>query len=135
EVLWPDVSMVLGRRDKFAAIERARSVKELAGLPWIMQPKPQVDWTRSLPDDQAGYTVRDVHALRHLVLSGRGIGDLQVDMFTDAEKRRLAFARRVPSRYPASFIYAVFRDDIRDEARRCLDELIDELKRPTKRRR
>jgi hypothetical protein len=68
------------------------------------------------------------------VLRGAGISDTQIDLFTRAEQKQLATARHIPSRYQNEFIYAIYRDDIRREARACLERLLEAL-RPRRERR
>ncbi len=97
----------VGLKKKFAAIEKAKSVKDLNAYPWVHLPKPQLDWRQFFDLDKPTYLARDVRALRTFIFRGLAIGYLQLTMFSKEELKQLAISP-VPGFYEDPAIYLAY---------------------------
>jgi DNA-binding transcriptional LysR family regulator len=104
----------VGLRSRFASISTARKAEELNAYPWVQLPKPQLDWTQLFSKDEEAYMVGGLYALRAAILSGMGIGEVHLRIFSAAEKKKLAIAP-IPSAFSGTKIYCVYRPDINEE--------------------
>lgn len=125
--VWRDSVGVVGLRKKYAHLEQIRRLNKLSAETWIHFPKQQEDWTTFLDPGVKGFVARDISVFKALVLHGAGIGVIQLDVFSEQERKRLAIMREPVSELEVN-IYAVYRADIRPEALEYLRRIIALLK-------
>lgn len=118
-----DPMAVVGLKRRFAHIAKAKTANDLENEPWIYFPKPQWAWSDLVPAGRPGHVARDFYICKSLILSGRGICDIEVGFFSEKEKKELVFAG-VPSSYPSSKIYVVYRADIGKPVLEFIDSLL-----------
>jgi DNA-binding transcriptional LysR family regulator len=123
-----DRKAIVGLKSKFGHIVRAKTREALRNEPWILQPKPQYDWTEFTDPDQSGFVVHDMFAHRELVLRGAGICASQLTTFTPKELKRLAISP-APVEGSVPHLFAIHRSDISQRAKEQLEFLVGKLKR------
>ncbi len=125
-VLIEDTAFIGGLKSKFAHIEKATSHLDLEKEPWIYGESRGRDWTDSIPWDQNGYVVSDIYSVRFLMLEGYGIYEVQKAYFTKQELSKLAVAK-FSTRFSENRIYAIWRKDIKEDAKTLLESLISKI--------
>ncbi len=124
--LMEDTAFIGGLKSKFAHIEKATSYLDLEKEPWIYGESRGRDWTESIPWDQNGFVVSDIYSVRFLMLEGYGIYEVQKAYFTKHELSKLAVAK-FSTRFSENKIYAIWRKDIKDEAKSLLESVIAKI--------
>jgi DNA-binding transcriptional LysR family regulator len=118
---------IVGHREHFSHIRKAKKLSDLHNEPWVYYPKPQYDWHESLVLGRKAFVVRDSMSLKVVLLSGMAIGEAQLDFFT-SEERALLIKATVQTLHPDVRLYAIFKKDLAPEVKEILQSLIRGIK-------
>lgn len=126
EEVYKDKVAVVGLKRKFSHITRAKTLKDLRNEVWVHNPKPQYFWTESLPRHNSAWVTGDSTGLRDIILSGGAIGEVQLDIFTEQELKRLAIA---PVKTPHQNVrmYAIY-EELKPAAATLLQKIVTTMR-------
>lgn len=127
-----EIVAYVGLKDKFSQISKAKTVKDLKGLPWVDLPKPQLNWTKLLDPEVNSYLARDIRILRDIVLRGLAVGYLQLTIFTNEELKLLVTAKNLTPIYKDVGIYVVYKNTLSKEKYEYLNKIVDLFKKRLK---
>jgi len=115
---------VVGLREKYSHIEQVHRYEDLMKETWIRLPKPQHDWTKALETEaELGFIADSPATAKDLILSGAGISDREIDVFTPEEIGKLSFCP-AGSRYPNLHYYLVYGKNLAPHSKAILDRYV-----------
>lgn len=118
---------VVGAKNKFSKILKAKSLDDLKNEPWIIGDRVREDWSESLEENKNSFYIEDHFSARFLVLEGYGIAQLQLDYFSDEEMNQIVISKvRLP--FQGLKLYAVLRKNLPAELEEKLWLLIKHIK-------
>ncbi|MDB5036681.1 MAG: transcriptional regulator, LysR family [Bacteriovoracaceae bacterium] len=128
---WIDIKRdeisIVGHREQFSKIRKAKKLSDLDNEPWVYYPKPQYDWHESLVPGKKAFVVRDAMSLKVVLLSGMAIGEAQLDFFTK-EERSLLVKAPIRTLHPDVRLYAIYKKDLASDIKETLQFLVGEMK-------
>jgi len=87
-----DPIAIVGLRSKFAHIEKAKSMNDLADEVWLDNINADYEWNVLSHPTHETYIANDALAPIHLIMEGEAIGMMQLDQFTPAQLKLLVKA-------------------------------------------
>lgn len=118
---------VIGAKNKFSHILKAKSLDDLKNEPWIIGDRVREDWSESLNENKNSYYIEDHFSARFLVLEGYGIAQLQLDYFSEEEMKNLVVSKvRLP--FQGLKLYAVLRKNLPAEVEHKILSLVKHIK-------
>ena len=119
----PEAIAIAGLKSKFAYIEKIKNVEDLKDETWVKTPKPQEDWPNILEEGKQGFVAGGFFSQVKAILAGAGIGECQLDAFTDYELSKLAICP-APTFHKATGIYLVYRQDLAPNKRETMAQVL-----------
>jgi DNA-binding transcriptional LysR family regulator len=96
---------VVGLTKVFGHLKGIRNRSELAQYPLAFIPRePAPEWPSFVAHSTSGFIVRDFSTLRWLVLKGEAMGDVEYDLFTRKEMRKLTIITPDLEEDPATYL-------------------------------